>query len=228
MSSSAQTRGQMVAYCDRLKKRVDLDKLSDKFSKALIDVGKTTLKNFQSSFRSRKHYCHTLLGGSGMFNEKSYVLSVRDLPWKFLQEPTFRCGNALRNLFFYRISLTVTFTIDYLGLPNEDKENKNVKVQAYYAVFLDCDKDYSWCRLVLQISPRLFWFSSSSVNPQLPKRNSWSSFSFWPSVEPDSKPWWWRSCRKRCSWPIPFRSSRHSSPTKHHSPLFCEFFCPGR
>lgn len=46
MSPNAQTRGQMAARYNRLKKRVEFVKFSDNASKALIEVAKTTLNIF--------------------------------------------------------------------------------------------------------------------------------------------------------------------------------------
>ena len=141
MSSTTQSRGQMVARYDRLKKRVELVKVSDAVSTALVDMAKTTLEMFPVTATS------TVATLSSAWDDvESFMKSISPSPSEIFTEDFFKNPLfpvvALHDIAaLYGCPPTEDLMMDSLGLPSQDKGNKSIKTHVWFADFLECDKE---------------------------------------------------------------------------------------
>ena len=142
MSSNTQTRGQIVARYERLKKRMEIVKVSDDMSKSLIGVAKTTIEMFPVTATAPA----TTVSMPSWDDAEAFMKSLAPSPSEvftedFFKRPLFPVVTLHDVAKFYGCPPIPEVIIESLGLSPQERENKNIKIHIWFADFLECDRD---------------------------------------------------------------------------------------
>eukprot|EP00172_Hildenbrandia_rubra_P000740 Plantae.Rhodophyta-Hildenbrandia_rubra.ctg14051.p1 GENE.Plantae.Rhodophyta-Hildenbrandia_rubra.ctg14051~~Plantae.Rhodophyta-Hildenbrandia_rubra.ctg14051.p1 ORF type:complete len:269 (-),score=29.64 Plantae.Rhodophyta-Hildenbrandia_rubra.ctg14051:865-1671(-) len=140
MPSNAQTRGQVAARYERLKKRMEIVKASDDMSKPLIEIAKMTLEMFPVTAAA------AAASMPKWQDAQSFMKSLTPSPSEvftddFFKRPLFPVVTLHDVAKFYGCPPIQDSVFGPLALPAEDSNSKNVKIHVWFADFLECEKD---------------------------------------------------------------------------------------